>query len=376
MASAFDPISIGNCQIPNRIGLGPLNAGLLGPDGKCDYGGVEFYEQYFKEDIGVVFIGGIAVSHEGRSNRNSLHLDDEAKCNGIKLLVEKAHEYQTKIVVQLMHAGRQTNPDEIGAQIVAPSAIPCPVVKKQPKDLTEEEIKRIVIEFGESAKLVEKCNVDLLELHGAHGYLISEFLSPYSNHRSDQYGGSLENRFRFLVEILTEIKNKTTIPTGIRFSCIENVSGGLEFDELLLGVKRYILDYISFISISAGVYSANDIIIPKRSAGNALWKSYSLKVKQEFSIPVMLIGNILSVDMVNDILGDGAADIVLMARALLTDPKLITKTKASEIEKIQECIDCKLCKYHTRGREFIFCPFNKVLVRLHRELNKTVRKGA
>jgi 2,4-dienoyl-CoA reductase-like NADH-dependent reductase (Old Yellow Enzyme family) len=361
----FSPIKIGKCQIPNRLGLGPLNTGLVDSNGECKTGCLDFYEQYFKEDIGLVFIGGISVSPEGRSNRNSLCLDKKENCSGVKAIVEMAHDYRSKIAVQIMHAGRQTNPDEIGECIVAPSPIACPIVKKIPRELTIDEIEKITAKFITSAKLVERCGADMIELHCAHGYLISGFLSPYSNKRTDMYGGSLINRFRILEGILHEISNQSSIPIGIRISCLENVNDGLQFDELIEGLKRFVSKYIHFVSVSAGVYSPNDIIIPKRSMGNALWKSYSLIIKNEVQKHVMLTGNITSINQAETILKEGAADIVLMARTLLAEPKLLSKTKTGNVTTIQECTDCRVCKYHSYGYDRIYCPFNNILRKFH-----------
>jgi 2,4-dienoyl-CoA reductase-like NADH-dependent reductase (Old Yellow Enzyme family) len=359
-SSILTSIKISKCLIKNRLGLGPINSGLFTETGEIIPAGLEFYSQYFTNNVGLAFVGGVAVSPEGKSSQRSYLLDDPRKGLGLACLVKLAHQHRCKIAVQLMHAGRQTNPDEIGVPIVACSALPCPIVDKLPIELNHDGIKRVIEDFVRSAQIAEQSGVDLIEIHAAHGYLISGFLSPYSNHRNDEYGGTLENRFRFLTELISEVRRRVNIPVGIRINCVENVSGGLGIDDVEAAMHIVAEVGIDYISVSGGVYAQDDIIMPPRDL-KALWRDYARRLKQTFSLPILLSGNIDSIDLANELIEKGETDIVLMVRSLLADPAILTKWMYNRNDEVQECIDCRLCKYHTLGLNHVYCPFNPVL---------------
>jgi 2,4-dienoyl-CoA reductase-like NADH-dependent reductase (Old Yellow Enzyme family) len=181
------PLRIGGAIIRNRLGLGPINSSLFDDDGSISDLHLEFYDRMARERLGLLYIGGVAVCAAGRSNRGSLVLDSRVRSNGIARVAEVCHQAGVALVVQLMHAGRQTRSAEIGHAISAPSAIPCPVVGELPRALSRDEIQMICRRFGEAAALAEEAGADLIEIHGAHGYLVGAFLSPYSNLRRDDY---------------------------------------------------------------------------------------------------------------------------------------------------------------------------------------------
>jgi 2,4-dienoyl-CoA reductase-like NADH-dependent reductase (Old Yellow Enzyme family) len=359
--NSFSKFSFSSIEIKNRIGLGPINTGLFDVNGDLTPQGHRFYNQYFENEVGLVYIGGVAISQQGRSSRQSFVLNTKSKCLGIRKLAGEAHKHGSRLVLQLMHAGRQTTSKETGVPIVACSPIPCPIVKETPEELTEAEISAICEDFKKAAILAELCQVDLIEIHAAHGYLISGFLSPYSNSRPDEFGGSIENRFRFLNRILIEITESVSIPVGIRINCEENVENGLELEDVIYALKHLIGNKISFVSLSGGVYSSTDIIMPPRSR-KVLWRSFAERLKKEVPIPLFLAGNIDSLKVVEDLIESDAADICLLTRSLLADPFLITKTLNGK--DIQECIDCRLCKYHSLKLSSIYCPFNPEINRL------------
>lgn len=370
---ALSPISISNCLIKSRLGFGPVNSGLFDDAGGTGRKCLEFYEQYFSNDLGLVYIGGVAVSPEGRSSRRSLLLDTGSKCEGLRRVTDIAHRYGTRVVVQLMHAGRQASPDELGVPTVACSPIPCPIVQRIPVELDRQGIRRIIKDFGISAALAEQAGADLVEIHASHGYLISGFLSPFSNSRTDEFGGSLSNRFRFLAEILSEVRTRIAIPVGVRINCTDNVPNGIELDDVIIGIKEIIGGLIDYIGVSGGVYSTDDIIMPPRNL-RALWKAEATRLKAAVTIPVFLTGNIDSLASANQLITERAADVILMVRSLLADPLLVPKSLAGREHEVQQCIDCKLCKYHTLGLDSIYCPFNPVLNKLHRhEITEVVR---
>lgn len=372
-SAVLSPLNIAGCHLKNRLGLGPINNGLFEEDGDAPSKCLSFFEQYFQDGLGLVYLGGVSVSKEGRSNKRALLLDSSEKCKGLRKVTSLAHSYGTKIVIQLMHAGRQTNPDEIDAQTVAPSPVPCPIVRKFPKELDHSGIQRIIRSFGQAALFAEQSGVDMIEIHGSHGYLISEFLSPYANYRTDEYGGSLENRFRFLSEIIEEIGKNVKIPVGLRINCQENVPNGLTLDEVLTAFDQIIKDRVAYVAVSAGFYSRNDVIIPSRKLGIALWRDEGAKLKGRLSIPVFLTGNIDTITLANELIAQQATDVALMVRALLSDPRIFSKTIQGNGNTAYACTNCMMCKYHSRGLPSVYCPFNPVLANIDKYRSNSVR---
>ncbi|GAA1014364.1 hypothetical protein Aple_079690 [Acrocarpospora pleiomorpha] len=208
----------------------------------------------------------------------------------------------------------------------------------------------------------------MIEVHAAHGYLISGFLSRSSNRRTDDYGGSLRNRFRLLGQITSAIREVVTCDLGVRVNVAENAHGGsgLELAEVIDGLALA-LDSLDFVSVSAGVYTRGpDWIIPRRSLGPTLWKEHARSVKHQLNRPVFIAGNIEGIDQAATLISEGYADVALMVRSLLADPYLLAKWGQGLAEDIQPCTELYLCKYHSRDRRHVHCPHNPVLRELRR----------
>ncbi len=355
------PAQLAGIVFQSRLGLAPLNTGLFRADGNANAKCLAFYKQYCVPEIGALYIGGVAINRDARANDRSLVIESESQIGGIERIVTVAHLHGVKVVVQLEHAGRQADPKQLGVEIVGPTAIPCPVVGVRPRELLPTEIRRIVKAFGKSARLVAHSGADVVEIHAAHGYLISAFLSPYSNHRTDDYGGTVRKRFRILLDIISDVKAAVSIPVGIRINCHENVPHGLQLNDILEGLSG-LQNVLSYISVSAGVYSRQeDWIIPPRALPRALWRDHALKIKRCLNTAVFIAGNIDTIPLAEQLVMDGAADVVLMGRSLLADPSLAKKFLRREACAIQECTDCGMCKWHSHAMDHIYCPFNPVL---------------
>ena len=363
---AMAPLRLGPVLVRNRVGLGPINSSLFETDGSISGLHLAFYTRLASEGLGLMYVGGVAVSEAGRSNRGSLALDRSQKSRGIARIVTACHREGVKLVVQLMHAGRQARSSEIGHPITAPSAIACPVVGECPRELTRSEIRSLHREFGRAAAIAEAAGTDLLEIHGAHGYMVGGFLSPYSNLRRDGYRAVVGGPSRFLVELLEEIHARTALPVGLRVSVVENVAGGLALEDLAATLS-HVRDALAFLSVSAGVYvRERDVIIPSRSLGHLLWEREAALLRQWLAIPVFVGGNVHGLDEAERVVAAGRADAVLMVRALMSDPQLLSKWLGGQAHEVRSCIDCRLCKYHSRGQQHVYCPLNQELVAIHR----------
>jgi 2,4-dienoyl-CoA reductase-like NADH-dependent reductase (Old Yellow Enzyme family) len=360
------PFRLGAVIVRNRLGLGPINSALFEPDGSIRDLHLRFYSRFAAEELGLLYVGGVAVSAAGRSNRGSLVLDSGERSRGLERVAVTCRRAGVALIVQLMHAGRQARSSEIGSQLIAPSALPCPVVGEMPRALTRDEIALLCRQFGRAAAVAEQAGADSVEIHGAHGYLVGAFLSPYSNLRDDEYGVRPGGRSRFLTELLEEVLRRTSLPLGLRVSVVENVDGGLQLHDLA-GTLSHVRDALAFLSISGGVYvRERDVIIPSRRLDHMLWERHAALLRRWLDLPVLIGGNFHGLDEVEKVLARGSADAVLMVRSLLSDPGLLSKWLSGQDREVQPCTDCRLCKYHSRGAPHVYCPLNSELVAVRR----------
>jgi 2,4-dienoyl-CoA reductase-like NADH-dependent reductase (Old Yellow Enzyme family) len=358
----LSPLVLDGVRIANRLGLGPINPGFFEEDGSASDAVRNFYADFVHGGIGLVYIGGVAVSLDGRSNAASLVADRCSAVHGIADIASIVHGSGSVLAVQLMHAGRQASSLELGSELLAASSIPCRVYRERPQEASVAHIRRLVEQFQSAAGLVQDAGADIVEIHAAHGYLLSGFLSANSNRRSDAYGGSTLNRFRILRQVLEAVRSAVDCPVGVRVNVAENVSEDALGIEELLGGLDSIRDYLSFVSVTAGVYTTGeDWIIPRRALGPALWQRQAGIIRRALGVPVMLAGNISTPELANGVIIDGDADLALMVRALLADPSLLAKWSEDRRGDIQPCTELMLCKYHSRGRRNVYCPFNRVL---------------
>jgi 2,4-dienoyl-CoA reductase-like NADH-dependent reductase (Old Yellow Enzyme family) len=245
----------------------------------------------------------------------------------------------------LAHAGRQTNTRRTGGlPTLAPSAIPCPVNKVTPRELTPEEIRKLEDAHVEATTRALRAGAEFIEYHGAHGYLINQFLSPFSNRRTDEYGGPLENRARFALKIIKAARDRVgDAPVlGFRISAVEFVDGGLTLEDSKKVSQWMVANGADFIDVSAGI-SAVDWEIRSKEIAKGTYLEAAAAIKKAVDVPVICVGAISSLDRAEQILAEGSADLVAMGRAFIADPELISKTLHDKESSIVECTDCRYC---------------------------------
>jgi 2,4-dienoyl-CoA reductase-like NADH-dependent reductase (Old Yellow Enzyme family)/8-oxo-dGTP pyrophosphatase MutT (NUDIX family) len=359
-------LCLGDVQLKNRVGVGPINSSLFNGDGSISELHLSFYSRFVSGGVGLLYVGGVAVSRAGRSNAGSLVLARPEDTRGVTTLAELCRNAGITLAVQLMHSGRQARSVEIGHPLVAASAIPCPVVGEVPRELQRDEIRAVCRQFGKAAALAETAGADLIEIHGAHGYLVGGFLSPYSNLRTDEYRAVIGGESRFLTELLTEVRSHTSLPVGLRISAVENVPGGLDIDALL-GTLSYVREELAFLSVTGGVYvPEGDVIIPNRQLAHMLWREQAALLRRSLALPVLLSGNFHTLEEIESTLADKCADAILMVRTFLAEPDFLQKVLAGQSQAVHECINCNQCKYHTRKEPHVYCPFNRELIAIRR----------
>jgi len=358
----FNEGKIGNLTLKNRIVMPPMGTNLAGIEGEVTDHLIAYYEERAKGGTGLIIVEFTCIDYEyGKGFVRQLRLDDDRFIPGIHRLANAIHKYGSKAFVQIHHAGRQSNSSLIhGKQIVAPSNVACAAVGEEPRELTTIEVKELVNKFVQTAVRCKQAGIDGVEVHGAHGYLINQFLSPKANLRTDEYGGSFENRMRFIKEIIDGIREKCgeDYPVTVRLSVDEFIEGGIDL-ELGKDICRYLEKLgVDGLHISCGTYDSMDKIIesPLFEQG---WRVYlAEEIKKEVNIPVITVGSIREPKFVENILSEGRADFVAIGRGLIADPEWVNKTKEGREAEIRKCINCLHCIHAAMGNSHIRCSLN------------------
>ena len=244
---------------------------------------------------------------------------EDGQIESHKELTRRIHEVGGKIAAQIYHAGRETSSAITGEQPIGPSALKDPTMPETPREMTVEEIHELVEQFGDCARRAKEAGFDAVEVHGAHGYLIGAFASPFSNKRSDEYGGTIRNRARFAMEIIENIKEKCgkDYPVLYRMSAVEYVPGGLEIEESKILARLVEEAGADCIHCSQGVYASTHVIIPPSVVPRAAYVENAAEIKKVVDIPVIAVGRINDVEIAESVLQADKADLVTMARASL-----------------------------------------------------------
>lgn len=340
------PINIGSMEVKNRIAFPPMVTGMAGPDGKVTKEHVAWYEARARGGAGLVIVEFTSVM-QGGAAAVTLGMWDDSFIPGYKELTDKVHACGAKVFVQLSHAGRQTQSAFIGGRLpVAPSAISCPMMEPMtreiPKELSLEEIEEIIERFGQAAGRAKEAGFDGMELHGGHGYLIAEFMSAYSNKRHDAYGGDLEGRMQFPLQIIKRVKTVAgkDFQLSFRYSGNEHVPDGRTIDESRRIAPVLERAGVDCLHITAGVYESFWTQIPPYGTREGINTDDSAAIKKAVNIPVIAVGRIKSPMVAEEILMQGKADMVALGRQLICDPEWPVKVASGRLEDIRPCIGC------------------------------------
>lgn len=303
--------------IKNRIVMPPMCMYSADENGNV----ADFHETHYISramgGVGLIILEATAVTPNGRISSNDLGIWSDEHIRGLKEIVDKAKVYGAKMGIQLAHAGRKCGSND--EFIVAPSPIRFSDDYRLPRELGKDDINKIVLQFKEAARRAYVAGFDIIEIHGAHGYLIHEFLSPLSNKRNDNYGGSRENRVRFLKEIISSVKEvwPNDKPILLRVSADDYTEGGIDKAEIVEIVKL-VKDDIDMVHVSSGgVVSARINLYPGYQV------THAETIKKECNIPTIAVGLIRDYDHIEEIISNNRADMVALGRELLRNPYLV-----------------------------------------------------
>jgi len=337
------PLKIKNMELPNRAVMPPMGTNLGNDDGTVSDALLAYMKRQSKSGAGLIIVEVAAVHPSGASIESELGVYDDRFLEGLKKLAAVIHEGGGKAALQLHHAGRESPFLLQKGEAIAPSAIPSAVYRQAAREMTKEEIKEIVTSFGQAAIRAQEAGFDAVEVHGAHGYLLAQFLSARSNQREDEYGGSLQNRARFTIEILEEVRKCVggDFPISLRLSTEEFIKNGYMAEDLQPILPDFVKAGADILHASigthgspAGITSAPAEYEPGFNAQRAR------KIKETVDVPVISVGRYNDPFLANEVIARGDADLVAFGRQTLADPDYLTKAKEGRPEDIRKCIAC------------------------------------
>ena len=342
--TVFSSIPLGSATAKNRLVMAAMGRNYAEDDGLITPRYHAHMERIAAGGVGTMILDATYVRTDGRMQPELIGLHDDATIAPMARMVEAVHRHGALIGPQLVHGGRQTPSAASGSQPVAPSPIPDPLVGEVPHELTIGEIGELVIAHADAARRAFEAGCDFVELHGAHGYLICQFLSPYSNKRDDAYGGDFDRRLRFLLEIIAAIQEATRkdFPILVRLSADELVPGGLEVPDTARIAQALERTGIAAVDISTSNYTSFDqgYLIPPMAQPDGVVLPYAEAIKAETSLPVIGVGKIRTPELAERALADGRVDFVALGRSLLADPDWPRKAESGEADRINHCIAC------------------------------------
>ncbi len=340
------PGSIGGLTVKNRVSMSPMERNWGDRIGNPTRAYIDYLVERAKADVGLMAIEATYIDPRGRGNVFQLGLWHDSNVEWHRKLNDAVHPYGVLTQAEINHGGRNSAAAKTGLQPVAPSPIPNDIVGGQiPHELSQEEISEIVSRFAAGARRAVAAGYDMITIHGAHGYLITNFLSPKFNRREDEYGGTEENRWRFPRRVYESIRQELggDVPVGIRISASEDVEGGISVENSIKFIN-YLSDLgLDYVDVSAGIYESLETVIQPMDLETGCLLPYARAIKRNVSIPVIAAGRINNINIAERALADGDADFVHMGRAFHADPEIYSKSISGREDDIVGCIGCNHC---------------------------------
>ncbi len=340
----FSPLTVKNMTIKNRIVMMPMGTNYGEQNGEMSFLHINYYEQRAKGGTGLIIVENASIdSPQGSNGTTQLRIDHDNYLPRLFKFCENIHRYGTKIAIQINHAGASAISSRINMQPVSASDVPSKEGGEIPRPLSREEILHIVKKYGEAAKRAQTAGFDAVEIHAGHSYLISQFLSPITNKRTDEFGGSVENRTRFCRMVIDEVRKQVGpfFPIMLRLSADELMEGGNTLDDTLEYLD-YLQEEVDIFDVSCGLNGSIQYQIDVNYLPDG-WRSYMAKaVKEKFNKPCISMGNIRDPKVAERILADGDADLIGMGRGLIADPAWVNKVATGHECDLRKCISCNV----------------------------------
>lgn len=360
----FQPFQLGTVTLKNRS-IMPAIGTEYAREGHVSERMIRYYERRARGGVGLIHVEFCAVDLSGATNDHQARLDDDRFMPGMRELVERVHAHGVPVVLQLAHAGRQMSARMSGRQPVAPSALPCPLIKDMPRALDTAEVERLIDHFVGAALRAQQVGFEGIQLHGAHGYLLHQFVSPLSNQRTDRFGGSWENRIRFPLQTVERVRAAVgpSFLVGYKISAREYLDGGLTLEQTTELAKRLEAAGIDYLEVSSGTYAHMQYIVQPMLFGRGYLVPFAAHMKRQLRVPVVAVGRINDPELAEDILRQGHADLIAFGRGLLADPDLPLKAERGQFDDIRRCVACNECMSLAFSQKDVACLINPELSR-------------
>ncbi|HMA55049.1 MAG TPA: NADH:flavin oxidoreductase [Acidobacteriota bacterium] len=352
MSVLFSPIKIGPVTVPNRFVRSATHEYMADDEGNVSDNQIELYRRLAEGEVGLIITGHAFVQPSGKASPRQTAVYDDRFLEGLARIPATVHGYPSRVFLQIAHAGRQTKERLCGCVPVSPSAVYDPVSKVMPRELAAEEIRALIGDFVAAAGRAGRAGFDGVQLHAAHGYLISSFLSPHTNRRTDEWGGPVENRARVLLEVLRGAKASCGrgFPVIVKLNSTDFLEGGLTVDDAVEVARMLEADGIDGIEVSGGMAEAGrGSVWPglRSEADEGYFVENAARIKRAVGVPVFGLGGIRTLAVAEKIVEDGRADLVSLSRPLIRDPFLVKHFREG-LAAGSECISCNKC-FNPRG---------------------------
>ena len=374
MSILFTPTKIGSLELKNRFVSSATVECMVSGENRLTDDYLNVYRRLSKGGVGLIIPGNYFVDRSGVAIPNNLVLDNDACIDDLRKLTDIVHENGARIIAQLNHGGRQCDPKVIGQTPLCPSPVKDRLTGIRPREITVEEIGKVIEAFAEAASRVKRAGFDGVQLNAAHGYLINQFLSAHTNRRKDGWGGSLENRMRFVIEIVQAIRDQVDkdFPILAKINSRDNIKNGVTLPESIALSKKLDEIGIDALEISGGIKESGftttrgdipeDILTKnfnpierlifkfvrgKLKKAAQFQEGYHLPqaaaIKKSVRVPIILVGGLRNRAMMEAVLEQGNADLVAMSRPFIRQPNLVDRFYKKPASESVTCVNCNRC---------------------------------
>jgi len=359
MSKLFETGEINGMRLANRFVRSATWEGMAADDGACTPKLIDLMVNLAQGGVGLIISSHTYVSPEGQASPWQIGVYDDKLIPGLEAMAAAVHENGGKIVMQLAHAGYFANAKLTGQTPMAPSNAEG-FAKGERQEMSADDIHGVVKAYGAAAQRAQTAGFDGVQIHSAHGYLLSQFLSPAFNHRKDEYGGDIQNRARALVEVLREIRQAVgkDYPVLVKINCQDFIDNGLQPEDSLQACKMLVENGIDAIELSGGV-----LISPKLSPSRmgikseekeAYFQSEARAFKENIHVPLILVGGNRSFQVAERLVNEGTADYISLCRPLIREPDLVNRWKSGDLSKAA-CLSDNMCFMPAREGKGIYC---------------------
>jgi 2,4-dienoyl-CoA reductase-like NADH-dependent reductase (Old Yellow Enzyme family) len=359
MAKLFEKSQVKNLKLANRFVRSATWEGMARDDGACTPELIDLLNALTRSNVGLIITGHAFVSPEGQATTRQLGIYSDSLLEGLNEMTDAVHQEGGKMIVQLAHGGLRADPKFTGTTPMGPSNGE-DLVESPGHEMTVEDIKQAADNFGQAARRAKEAGFDGVQIHAAHGYLLSQFLSPAFNKRGDDYGGSIENRARFILEVFRSIRQTVgdDYPVFVKINSEDFLKEGLTREDAIQASIMLDEAGIDAIEVSGGtLYSGKYLPFRKEinfERDQAYFRRTAKNLKAKIKVPVILVGGIRSYFLAERLIEEGFADYISMSRPFVREPQLISRWRSGDLRKAT-CISCNGCLGAARSGKGIYC---------------------